>query len=147
MSKYLASHPFLMDDETKKRYNVETFMAQFKKEQTEFSPSMGSGDPTAYAYIVKLLMKPVRDGRHRLLWLVIAPYFVTILKQSREDAIKYTTEYFETCNDLAPCSDVLSSVSEFVDHAITEGLYPPHLETLEESDPDLFQIIIEATKE
>jgi len=130
-----------MDDKTKAQYNVETFMAQFKRSEQEHSPSLPGGDPTSYAYIPKLLMHPVRDGRMRLLWLVIAPYFISVLKVSPDDAIKYCQDYFEQCHELAPCTKVLESIPQMVDHARVAGLMPPRLETLEQSDPDLYEII------
>ncbi len=136
-----------MDEETKKQYNVETFMAQFKRVETESSPSLPGGDPTAYAYIPRLLMHPVRDGRARLLWLVLAPYFITIAKVSSEDAEKYCRDYLTECDKLEPCSKALSQVFEMVDHARTAGLMPPRLDTLETSDPDLYEIIKLAIQE
>ena len=130
-----------MDEETKKQYNVETFMAQFKKAETERSPSLPGGDPTTYAYIPKLLMHPVKDGRMRLLWLVLAPYFITVLKVGMDKAIEYCHEYLERCNELEPCGKALNSVYEQVDHARIARLMPPRLETLEQSDPDLYEVI------
>lgn len=130
-----------MDEATKKQYNVETFMAQFKKADTERSPSLPGGDPTTYAYIPKLLMHPVKDGRIRLLWLVIAPYFVTVLKQPSEKAEEYCREYLERCDKLEPCGKALNSVYDMVDHARIANLMPPRLETLEQSDPDLYEVI------
>lgn len=136
-----------MDEETKKQYNVETFMAQFKRSEQEHSPSLPGGDPTAYAYIPRLLMHPVRDGRMRLLWLVVAPYFVTVIKASPEDAEKYCRDYFTECDKLEPCTKVLNAVFEMVDHARVAGLMPPRLDTLETSDPDLLEIIKMAIQE
>ena len=131
----------LMDEKTKAMYNVETFMAQFKRADQEHSPSLPGGDPTTYAYIPKLLMHPVHDGRMRLLWLVIAPYVVTILKQPRDKAEEFCREYIQRCHELTPCTKVLNAISEQVDHSIVNDLKPPRLETLEQSDPDLYEII------
>jgi hypothetical protein len=144
----MASAPssVAMDEKSKAMYNVETFMAQFKRAEQEHSPSLPGGDPTTYAYIPKLLMHPVRDGRMRLLWLVIAPYFVNILKLPLDQAEKYCQEYFEECHQLEPCSNVLASISMHIGRvapggATERGLMPPRLETLEISDPDLYDII------
>jgi hypothetical protein len=136
-----------MDEALKKQYDVDVFMAQFKRAEIEHSPSLPGGDPTTYAYIPKLLMHPVKDGRIRLLWQVIAPYFVTILKVSQDDAEKYCREYLERCDELESCSKALEQVFQMVDHARIVDLKPPRLETLESTDPDLYQIITVAIQD
>lgn len=119
-------------------FNTENFKAQFQK-KVEFGEGNGVGGD--YTYIAKLLLSPVTDGRHRLLWLVLAPYAVSILKRDRESAIELITKYLEECDGLKPCPDVLIKVEQYVDYAANIELRPPREETLKKNDPDLWAII------
>lgn len=131
----------------KAKFNTENFKAQFKKEgkytgEVYEGGSMGGG----YGYIAQLLLHPVTDGRNRILWLILAPYAVTILKLDREKAIALVREYLEACNELNPCQSVLDKVEQYVDNAanVENGLKPPHLDTLQQSDPELYDIVMGA---
>ena len=123
------------------KFNTENFKAQFKKEG-EYT---GSGDFGSYEYIAKLLLCTVSDGRNRLLWLVLAPYAVSILKLNRDGAVALVTEYMQACHELNPCQEVLNKVEQYVDYAAQMGLKPPHLKTLQQNDPELFEIVQQAT--
>jgi hypothetical protein len=128
------------------KFNTANFKAQFHTEG-EYT---GSGDMGgSYEYIAKLLLNPVSDGRNRLLWLVLAPYAVSILKLDREKAIDLVTEYIKACHELKPCQDVIDKVEQYVDNAanVENGLKPPHLDTLQQSDPELYEIVQEAIRE
>ena len=47
-------------------------------------PRTGKG----YEYVEELLKHPVSDGRHRLIWLVLAPYLVNVKKVDDEEAVE-----------------------------------------------------------
>ncbi len=126
-------------------FNTENFKAQFHK-IVDAGKGSSSGSSEGYTYIAKLLLVPVTDGRNRLLWLILAPYAISILKMNREGAINLITEYLKGCNELKPCPDVISKVEQYVDYVptIEGGLKPPKEETLKNSDPDLWAIISRA---
>lgn len=128
------------------KFNTANFKAQFHK---EFEQTEGESVGGSYEYIARLLLHPVTDGRNRLLWLVLAPYAVSILRLEREKAIDLVREYLEACHELNPCQDVLDKVEQYVDNAanVENGLKPPKLETLQESDPELFEIVQQAISE
>ena len=52
-------------------------------------------------------------------------------------------EYFKMCEELEP-TDVSGSVSYYVERSYNEELMPPHLSTIEATDPDLFAVITSA---
>jgi len=129
------------------KFNTETFKAQFKKER-EYRPSEGQGNSSgSYQFIARLLLHPVSDGRHRLLWLVLAPYAVTILKLNRESAIFLVMTYMEACDALNPCSEVLGMVEQYIEYSSQIDLHPSKLETIRASDPDMAEIIERAIEE
>ena len=129
-----------MNEDELKKFNTELFKAQFQKERETRSDGEGNTSGS-YEFIAKLLLHPVEDGRHRLLWFVLAPYAVSILKLGREAAIALVTAYLEECNKLNPCYDVLSTIEQYVDYAASIDLRPPKLETIRDSDPDMAEII------
>ena len=92
-----------MDEEELKKFNVENFKKQFEK-KVEYSGNLCNGE--GYQYIAKLLLRPVKDGRHRILWLVIAPYVANILKLTREQALNAVESYLKLCNELQPTDTI-----------------------------------------
>ncbi len=56
--------------------------------------------PGQYAWIEKLLRVPIPDVRHRIVNLILAPYFVTVRKFSEEKAFALISEYIEKCKEL-----------------------------------------------
>ena len=123
-------------------FNTENFKAQFHK-IVDVGKGSSSGSSEGYTYIAKLLLNPVTDGRNRLLWLVLAPYAISILKMDRDSAIDMITKYLKACDELKPCPKVLGLVEQYVDYVptIEGGLKPPKQETLMANDPDLWAII------
>ena len=137
-----------MSPEELLNFNTETFKAQFKKEREVLPLSEGKSNAGgSYEFIARLLLHPVSDGRHRLLWLVLAPYAVTILKLPRDSAVDLVRKYLEECDKLKPCSDVLDIVETYVDYAAQIDLHPPKLDTIRETDPDMAEIIEKAIEQ
>lgn len=125
-------------------FNVENFK-KLNNPRISNSSSFHSGvnAGSGYEYIDRLLLHPVKDGRHRLLWLVIAPYAANVLKLEQSAAVAMVEEYFKMCEELEP-TDVSGSVSYYVERSYNEELMPPHLSTIEATDPDLFAVITSA---
>lgn len=125
------------------KYNTENFK---RLNAPEFT---GSGSGSGYDYIAKLLTHPVDDGRHRILWMVISPYVANVMKNmTREKALDIVRIYLKLCNELDP-TDAYNEekIVYYVERAKRDGLMPPHLETIKNSDPDLYAIITKAIGE
>lgn len=99
----------------------------------------------AYGWIERLLTNPVDDGRHRLLWLVIAPYLVNVQRVGREFAKKRAVEYLKACGEVrALDGSLLKLVDYYIEYSERKGLKPPSLRTLRLNYPDLYDIIKKA---
>jgi len=95
-----------------------------------------------YRWVEQLLTHPVDDGRHRLLWLVIAPYLVNIEKLNPEIAKQKALEYLRICNEKRPINgDLTRLVNYHVEYAYEKALKPPSLRTLKTKHPDLYEIL------
>ena len=65
----------------------------------------GSGGDSI-GWIDDLLTKPIIDGRHRVINLVLAPYLVTIKKLPAEEAAKVIGQYIDRCRQVNPDTKV-----------------------------------------
>jgi hypothetical protein len=120
------------------------FLEKYEVKEPIAKPTNGALSTSAsYSYIDKLIFKPISDGRHRVLWLILAPYAVNVLKLSREDAIDFILRYLSLCHLKEPTTAIYN-VEYYVDYAKTANLFPPRLETLKEKDQDLYEIITNA---
>jgi len=93
-------------------------------------------------WIEKLLETPVSDGRHRITWLILAPYLVTVKGLDLEDAYDVIMAWLDRCNKLRP---VASNTKYFVRYqcknALRNRLRPLSLNKLKRDYPDLYIII------
>jgi hypothetical protein len=105
------------------------------------------GKGSSLSWIEQLLQHPVEDGRHRLLWHVLAPYLINVKKLSPDQAEKVLQEYFEKCNavrSLEPSSYSFKRLIRYYLKSAEKHGYPPwRLETIERQDPQLAQIVKE----
>jgi non-catalytic primase subunit PriX-like protein len=128
-------------DAFKEKYAVKEF-----KRAEPTTPQNFDGGPSDYSYITKLIQKPIKDGRHRVLWYILTPWAINILKLEKADAYELVQTYLNECND-AEATDAIEKVEYYIDYAITTGLYPPRLETLKEHDIELYDIVMKAISE
>ena len=91
-----------------------------------------------YAYIEELLAKPVKDGRHRLLWMVLTPYLITIKGLTNEDATTKLVDYSKKSGDKRDLKTVVLENIRRVNH---NHLLPPTLYTLKKRHPDIYEIL------
>ena len=95
-----------------------------------------------YRYIERLLENPVLNGRHRLLWLVVAPYLVTVKRLPLDDVRRIALDFFLSCSEL---KDLSGNFERLIDYHLNRcrnlNLYPPSLRTLKFKHPDLYIII------
>lgn len=87
-----------------------------------------------YDYIEKLLKHRPTDGRHRLSWLVLAPYLVNIKGMDETSAIDTIMAYLGE-------SRYAQFVRYQVRRAARQGLLPPSLSTLKSRHSDLYEIL------
>jgi hypothetical protein len=129
--------------ELKKRYDVNEWIKKAYPENKESytPPSSPSANESDFLYIAYLLQHPIPDGRHRTLWLILAPYLVNVLKLSEESACDILDKYYEMCNAYSPTTINYGLISYFVNYAKVSGLWPPRLETLKGTEPQLYEII------
>ena len=104
-----------------------------------------------YEWIEKILNKPLPDGRKRMLWLVIAPYLINVLGLNTRDAYSITRSFLIKCNELNPLKPGFCSFMNIaryqLEHAKDTGYKPWKLETIQNRDPQLYEMIKEALKE
>ena len=94
-------------------------------------------------WIERLLKKPVGDCRHRIVWLVLAPYLVNVKKLSEGDAKSRLIEYLNLCNAHVKMErdgeNVEALADYFISYAKSTGLKPPRLDTLRTKYQDMYQ--------
>ncbi len=97
-------------------------------------PRSGKG----YLYVEDLLKHPVADGRHRLVWLVLAPYLVNVKKVENEEAVEKIRAFVSVAGET-------SAMRRFVEYNVRRarrnGLLPPTLATLKAEHPDLYLLL------
>lgn len=102
-----------------------------------------------YEWIERLLQHPIADGRHRVLWHVLAPYLVNVRRLDPQEAESVLRDYFDRCGALKPLqpsrSQFLREIRNYIRTAEKDGYPPWRLETIERKDPELFAIVKEAS--
>jgi len=97
-------------------------------------PRTGKG----YLYVEDLLAHPVSDGRHRLVWLVLAPYLINVKKLENDEAIERIRAFVSVAGETR---DMKRFVEYNVRRARRNGLLPPTLSTLKTEHPDLYSLL------
>jgi hypothetical protein len=91
-----------------------------------------------YVYIEELLNHPVSDGRHRLTWLVLAPYLVNVKKMEESEAV-------ERIRGFVAAKGETSSMKRFIEYNVKRakrnGLMPPTLVKLRTEHPDIYALL------
>ena len=100
-------------------------------------PKVRSGK--GYLYIEELLKHPVSDGRHRLVWLVLAPYFVNVKQVGEAEAIEAIRAFVVSGGSLT--TDMKRFIEYNVRRSKRSGLMPPTLNKLKAEHPDLYQLL------
>jgi hypothetical protein len=94
-------------------------------------------------WIEKLLNEPIDDGRHRILWLIIAPYLVNVKGLRIEEAERVALGYLERCNEVKRIEGNLKGLARYyVKYAKDRGLKPLSLLKLKRNYQDLYNILI-----
>lgn len=109
-----------------------------KEDVIQYVPSPKPRTNKGYLYVEELLAHPVSDGRHRLTWLVLAPYLVNVKKLDDEQAIEKIRAFVQAAGET-------SSMRRFIEYNVRRarrnGLLPPTISTLKTEHPDLYWLL------
>ncbi len=99
-------------------------------------PSVKSG--RGFLYVEDLLAHPVPDGRHRLTWLVLAPYLINVKNLEEEQAV-------EKIRNFVAAKGETSAMRRFIEYNVKRakrnGLMPPTLAKLKAEHPDVYSLL------
>jgi hypothetical protein len=91
-----------------------------------------------FLYVEDLLAHPVPDGRHRLTWLVLAPYLINVKKLEEEQAV-------EKIRNFVAAKGETSAMRRFIEYNVKRakrnGLMPPTLAKLKAEHPDVYSLL------
>jgi hypothetical protein len=109
-----------------------------KSDVIQYVPSPRPRTNKGYLYVEDLLAHPVSDGRHRLTWLVLAPYLVNVKKLDDEQAIERIRAFVAAAGET-------SAMRRFIEYNVRRarrnGLLPPTFSTLKTEHPDIYWLL------
>jgi len=109
-----------------------------KADVMQYVPTPRPKTNKGYLYVEDLLAHPVSDGRHRLVWLVLAPYLVNVKKLDDETAIEKIRTFVAAAGET-------SAMRRFVEYNVRRarrnGLLPPTFSTLKTEHPDIYWLL------
>ncbi len=104
----------------------------------QYVPALKPRTNKGYVYVEDLLKHPVSDGRHRLVWLVLAPYLVNVKKLDDVEAIERIRAFVQAAGET-------SAMRRFVEYNVRRarrnGLLPPTFSTLKTEHPDIYWLL------
>lgn len=113
-------------------------LLEVKARVVQYVPASRPKTNKGYLYVEDLLLHPVSDGRHRLVWLVLAPYLVNVKKMSDEDTIERIRAFVAVAGE---SSELRRFVEYNVRRARRNGLLPPTFSTLKTEHPDIYWLL------
>ena len=109
-----------------------------KMEVIQYAPSPKPRTNKGYLYVETLLEHPVSDGRHRITWLILAPYMVNVKKLDDDEAIERIRRFVAAAGET-------SAMRRFIEYNVRRarrnGLLPPTFSTLKTEHPDIFWLL------
>jgi hypothetical protein len=109
-----------------------------KEEVIQYVPSPKPKTNKRYLYVEDLLAHPVADGRHRLTWMVLAPYLVNVKMLDDEAAIEKIRAFVQAAGET-------SAMRRFIEYNVRRarrnGLLPPTFSTLQKEHPDIYGLL------
>ena len=107
------------------------FVREIAKEIEPLVPHPKARPLADYSYIERLIKTSITDGRHRTIWLILAPYFVNVKGFDESSAIDAITSCF-------PDTRYKRFIQYQVRRASRNGLRPVSENSLRKNHPDLF---------
>ena len=121
-----------------RRGNLPKQLGDVKTEVLRYAPSPKPKTNKGYLYVEDLLAHPVADGRHRLTWLVLAPYLVNVKKLEDEAAIEKIRAFVAAAGET-------SAMRRFIEYNVRRarrnGLLPPTFSKLKSEHPDIYGLL------
>jgi hypothetical protein len=113
-------------------------LQDLKAKMLPFIPTPRLKSTKSFNYVDELLKRPVSDGRHRLVWLVLSPFLVNIKKLDDEEAVDRILTFVAVAGETR-------SMRRFIEYNVRRarrnGLMPPTLRTLKTEHPDLYAVL------
>jgi Primase X len=89
---------------------------------------------TQFDYIKRLLEHPITDGRHRVIWLILAPYFTTVKGMDETSATEAVLTYIGD-------SRYKQFIRYNVRRAMKGGLFPLSEASIKRKHPDIMAVL------
>jgi Primase X len=103
----------------------------------EFRPLIPRPPPrqqNQFDYIMRLLEHPITDGRHRIIWLILAPYFTTIKGMDEASAADAILAYIGDAR-------YRQFIRYNVRRAMKSGLFPLSEQSIRQKHPDVAAVL------
>ena len=103
----------------------------------EFRPLIPRPPPrqqNQFEYIKRLLEHPITDGRHRVIWLILAPYFTTVRGMDEASATDAVLAYIGD-------SRYKQFIRYNVRRAMKSGLFPLSEQSIRQRHPDIMAVL------
>jgi len=103
----------------------------------EFRPLIPRPPPrqqTQFDYIKRLLEHPITDGRHRVIWLILAPYFTTVRGMDEASATDAVLSYIGDTR-------YKQFIRYNVRRAMRSGLFPLSEQSIRRKHPDITAVL------
>jgi len=103
----------------------------------EFRPLIPRAPPrsrTQFDYIKRLLEHPITDGRHRVIWLILAPYFTTVKGMDEASATDAVLSYIGDAK-------YKQFIRYNVRRAMKGGLFPLSEQSIRQKHPDIMAVL------
>ncbi|MDA4117790.1 MAG: hypothetical protein OK455_05545 [Thaumarchaeota archaeon] len=103
----------------------------------EFRPLIPRPPPrqrTQFDYIGRLLEHPITDGRHRVIWLILAPYFTTVKGMDETSAAEAVLSYIGDAR-------YKQFIRYNVRRAMRSGLFPLSEQSIRQKHPDVLAVL------
>jgi hypothetical protein len=113
-------------------------LIEIRDKVMQYIPAQRAKTGKGYLYVEDLLKHPVTDGRHRLVWLVLAPYLVNVKKVDDEEAIDKIRSFVSVGGETR---DLKRFVEYNVRRARRNGLLPPTFSTIKAEHPDIYSLL------
>ena len=113
-------------------------LVAMREEIVPYLPPQRTKSTRGFLYVEDLLKHPVADGRHRLTWLVLAPYLVNVKNLEVSEAV-------ERIRAFVAAKGETSSMKRFIEYNVKRakrnGLMPPTLMKLRAEHPDIYALL------
>ena len=113
-------------------------LANLRDGVAQYIPPPKAKSTRGYLYVEELMKNPVSDGRHRLTWLVLAPYLVNVRKLEEQEAVEVIRNFVSRTGET-------KAMKRFIEYNVKRarrtGLMPPTISKLQSDHSDLYSLL------